>query len=417
MAVGLGAPLTADSLRDAAQAAGSAARGRGRIVFVLPAAGDEENAAAAVRAVAEGLLLGRFRPQGGDAAENADDDTLTIAVPPALHRSPAVAAALRTGLVAAGHANRVRHLVDLPPNRLSPETLAGLIAARAGELGIGAEIWDREAMLARGFGATAAVGAGSARPPRVVVLSTPCPAGVRPLGLAGKGMTFDAGGLNLKQDFESIFRMKEDMAGAAAVAGAVFAAAELGLRVPLIAVLPMAENMPSGSAQRPGDVVSHPDGQTTEIVDTDCEGRLILADALGWLRQRNVAALIDVGTLTDCADVGPLLWACWANDTALARAVLAAGRRAGEPGWRLPLRPEYHAFLASRVAARTNTALSHPDAGLTAATFLSAFAGDTPWVHIDNGSCAYLEEDAGVWEEGPTGAPMRALLQFLIDRA
>lgn len=413
MAVGLGTEICPATLRDAAQAAGEASLGRGRIAFLMPLPVTAEG----VRAVAEGFLLGRFRPEGADDPSGTDD-TIGLVVPPAGAGPDCdLGDALHIGLAAGRAAGWVRHLVDLPPGRLPPQALARHIAGRARDLGIAAEIWDRDALIAHGFEATAAVGAGSANPPCALVLRTPCPAGRRPFGLAGKGMTFDAGGLNLKQDFESIFRMKEDMAGAAAVAGAVFAATELGCDLPLIAVLPMAENMPSGSALRPGDVVRHPDGQATEIVDTDCEGRLVLADALAWLRQQDVCGLIDVGTLTDCEDVGPLMWACWASDTPLARAVLAAGREAGEPGWRLPLRAEYEALLHSRVADRTNTSFSHPDAGLTAATFLAAFAGDTPWVHIDNGPDAYLEEDIGVWREGPTGAPVRALLQFLLHRA
>lgn len=412
MAVSLGDERNADAVRDAFQAAASETLGRDTC-FVLP---DGVAPAAAVRAAAEGILIGRFRPDGSSDTDGTDD-ALVLAVPTGLVNDPAITSAFATGLAAGRAANWVRHLVELPPSRLWPERLADIIATRARELGFEAQVWDRAAMLAQGFGGTAAVGVGSANGPRVVVLKNTCPPGARPLGLAGKGMTFDAGGINLKRDLHEIHRMKDDMAGAAAVAGALFAAAELGLSVPVIAVLPMAENMPSGTAQRSGDIITHPDGQTSEVVDTDCEGRLILADALAWLRRQGVSGLIDVGTLTDGGGVGPLLWGAWSNDDALAEAVFKAGAAAGEPGWRLPLKRQYRDLLESRVADIANAPLSHADIGLTAATFLSVFADDTPWVHIDNGSSAFLEEDIGVWEEGATGSPARALLQLLIDRA
>lgn len=414
LAVGLGerSALSTYALRVAAQMAAAATLGYRRIVSLLAIVGEDR--IGAMRAAVEGMLLGRHQPPGAPAAAEAGD--LVILAPLGLAEDASLRRAFDDAQIVAGWANWVRRLVDLPPCELTPAILAGLVAEEAGKRGVQAEIWDRTQMLAQQFGGTAAVGAGSAAPPQVVVLRTSPRPGRPPLGLAGKGMTFDSGGINLKRSLSEIARMKDDMAGAASVAAALFAAIDLGATPDVIAVLPMAENMPSGTAQRPGDILHHPGALRSEIIDTDCEGRLILADAIAYLESCGVAGIVDVGTLTDGGGVGPLLWGCWANDDRLAAAVLAAGEAAGEPGWRLPLRDEYRQLLPSRVADIANAPLSHPDIGLTAATYLRAFIGNTPWVHIDNGSSAYLEQAMGPWPAGPTGSPMRALLQLLLDR-
>lgn len=416
LAVGVGnaSDLGLDALRTAAQAAAQATFGRKRIGITLAQLGRDRSGA--VRAVAEGIMLGRYQaPRAVPRDEDLREDILLLEAGES--SGIAIRRAFEIGQVSARTANWVRRLVDLPPRELPPAVFARTLADKARELGVDVEIWDRETMLARGFGGTAAVGGGSIEAPQVVVLRTPVRAGRRPLGLAGKGITFDSGGINLKRNLAEIFQMKTDMAGAAAVAGAIFAAIELGAEPDIVAVLPMAENMPSGTALRPGDVITHPNGMKTEVVDTDCEGRLILADAVAFLAESGVGGIVDIGTLTDGGGVGPLLWGCWASDDALAAGLLAAGDIAGEPGWRLPLRREYRGILTSRVADIANTSLSSPDIGLTAATYLRAFAGTTPWVHVDNGSSAYLEHEISAWPCGPTGSPMRAVLQLLLERA
>lgn len=402
--VGVGArdAFSANTLRDALMPAAHFLRKRGSSVIALNGFGIDP--ALVVRAAAEACLIGaHFR---SDETETMIE--LLIAEASKLKR------AFEVGTAAGKAVNWVRDLVETPGGDLVPERLAQVIAERARQLDIAVEVWDEAELVKHGFGATQAVGRGSANKPRVVRLYPDRQkAG---LGLAGKGITFDAGGLNLKRNASEIVQMKNDMAGAAAVAGAVFAAVELGIMPDVVAVLPMAENLPGGAALRPGDVVGHPNGMRSEVVDTDCEGRLVLADAIAFLTAAGVDGIVDVGTLTDGGGVGPLLWGCWANDDRLAASVLAAGQRAGEPGWRLPLRAEYRGALDSRVADIANTALSQPDIGLTAATYLSAFAAKTPWVHIDNGSSATIEHPIGPWSVGPTASPMRALLQLLLER-
>ncbi len=414
LAVGLGqeAELGPEPIRLAAMAAAQAARGR--VVTNLARIGNDR--AMAVRAVAEGILLGRYIYAADTAARpQAGDDVLLLA--PGESGDAANRRALEIGLVAGRTANWVRRLVETPGGDLTPAVFAERVAMRARELGMAASTWNADDMSARGFGATAAVGGASRHAPVVVELRHGRQQGGAVLGLAGKGITFDSGGINLKRDPAEIAWMKTDMAAAAAVAGAVFAAVELGAAPDFIAVLPMAENMPGGHAQRPGDVVTHPDGSRTEVTDTDCEGRLVLADAIAYLARQKVAGIIDVGTLTDGGGVGPALWGCWATDDALADELLAAGRVAGEPGWRLPLRPEYRRMLKSKVADLANAPLDAPDTGQMAATYLRHFAGSVPWVHIDNGSSAYLEQELDPWPEGATASPMRALLQLLLNRA
>lgn len=390
------------------------------------------------RALFEAALAARLvRSSASTLTMEADDSVGAVALGHALgawqyHRDPsaqdpvlpvtlvddgpadAAEAALARATVVARVTGWVRQLVETPPNALRPMDFADAVTALARELApdsVVVERWDVATLRARGFGATLAVGAGSAHPPLVVELRI---TGEGPLtALAGKGITFDSGGINLKRDGGELSWMKSDMAAAASVAAAVIAAAALGHSAPVVAILPVAENMPGGSALRPGDVVSHPGGRTTEVLDTDCEGRLVLADALGWLAGQHPIRLVDVGTLTDSGGVGPAFWGCWATSEAAAKDLVNAGVRAMDPGWALPLHPSYEAMLASRVADIANASPDAADSGQLAATYLRTFVGEVPWVHVDNGSAAWLERAAGPWPAGPTGTPVRALLEFL----
>jgi len=363
----------------------------------------------ALGAVAQGHAIGAWRyrrdpnaPAKQVPVELVDD--FAIDASSILARARVVAAVTRW----------VRQLVEMPPNTMRPSDFADAVKALANDVAPGAvavDIWDESTLRARGFGGTLAVGAGSAHPPLVIELRIE---GHGPsTALAGKGITFDSGGINLKRDGGELSWMKSDMAAAASVAAAVIASAALGRTAPVVAILPAAENMPGGTALRPGDVLSHPGGRTTEVLDTDCEGRLVLADALGWLAGQGPSQLVDVGTLTDSGAVGPAFWGCWATSGELAAAVVDAGSRAYDPGWVLPLHPSYASMLPSRVADIANASPDEPDSGQLAATYLRTFVGDVPWVHIDNGSAAWLERAAPPWPAGATGTPVRALIEFL----
>ena len=278
-------------------------------------------------------------------------------------------------------------------------------------------------LLQHGFGATAAVGRGAEQGPRVVVArrrgSTR-----RHLGLAGKGVTFDAGGLNLKTDAQEINWMKSDMAGAVSVAGAVLAAVRAGADPDLTVVIPIAENAVGPRSFRPGDVVRHPDGTRTEILNTDCEGRLLLADALAWMStppsgangHPGVAGLIDVGTLGDACGFGPRLWSVAGRG--LVEELVRAGDLVGDAGWPAPVLGDYESVIAtSTVADHVNWAPTSGIGGtVLAGVYLSRFTRGLPWAHIDNGSTAYLEREYGPWPVGATGSPLRALARFLRDQ-
>ncbi|GIT81273.1 putative cytosol aminopeptidase [Leifsonia sp. LS1] len=404
-----GRVLSGDALFGAALAASRAADGA--IVSLL---GLEVPDAAGLRLVAEGHAAGawRYRREGAPLVARAEAECViaTTGIADA-------ARILHRARIAADAVAWVRTVVETPPNLLGPRAFADAVASFAADCAgdaVSISVWDEATLAERGFGGTLGVGSGSVEPPLVIELRVDGSGLVT--ALAGKGITFDSGGLNLKRDLGEISWMKTDMAAAAAVAAAVIAAAALGGSGPLHAVLPVAENMPGGRAQRPGDVVRHPDGRTTEVVDTDCEGRLVLADALAWLVAARPARVIDVGTLTDSGAVGTAFWGCWGTSAVLAEEVLAAGRAAADPGWSLPLHESYAELLTSRVADIANTSVEGPDTGQLAATYLRAFVGDVPWVHIDNGSSAWLERDAAPWPAGPTATPVRALIELLVSQ-
>jgi leucyl aminopeptidase len=311
--------------------------------------------------------------------------------------------------------NRVRTLTDTPAGHLTPSVFADAIAADAADAGVTAHVWSQEQIRERGFGGLLAVAQGSVELPQVVELCYGDQSNA--LGLTGKGITFDAGGINLKKPLSEVHWMKSDMASAAAVAGADFAAAKMNLEVGVCAILPITENMVSGSAIRPGDIAIHPNKMTTEILDTDCEGRVILADGIAYLSGKGVNAIIDVGTLTDAAGYGPDLWAGASTNYSLMGEALAAGYLSGDRGWQMPLVAGYVEMMRSQHADLINGPISISDSSVLAATYLREFAGTTPWLHMDVGSKAYITTPWAGWPAGATGAPMRVLLRLLEQRA
>ncbi|WP_052961291.1 MULTISPECIES: M17 family metallopeptidase [unclassified Leucobacter] len=310
----------------------------------------------------------------------------------------------------------VRELVELPPNLLGPAELAQRIVEYCGENpAVEVEVWDAVRLGRADFGAVLAVGGGSSRPPLVAHLKVPGDPALPSIGLVGKGIAFDSGGLNLKRDAGEMSWMKSDMAAAATVAAAIRLAADergAGSGPTIEAILPLCDNAVSGSSARPGDVVRHPGGETTEIVDTDCEGRLVLADGLSWLREAGHDSLIDVGTLTD-GGAGLRRTGIWSNDEELSARVVAAGERVADPAWILPLPYGEGVSLESRVADSRNAPLDRPDTGRHAAAYLARFAGARPWAHLDIGGTAYLEFPIAGFGEGPTGAGALMLAELL----
>ena len=417
---GPGAPTAVDRALEAGLRLGAAAGG-GVLHWpapdVAPGPGLEAGAPAVSTAtrIAEALWRGaRLGAQCPGAECLEADGSAERAIEPVFASGGEVAMDARVRAEAVAW---VRDLVERPANLLGPEDLAREIAALVATVGpaLRCEIWEPEEIRRRGFGATLAVGGGSAREPRVVRVRWESEPDAAPaLGLVGKGVTFDSGGLNIKRDPGEMSWMKSDMAAAAAVAAALVVSARLGEPGrPVEAILSLCDNAVSGASMRPGDVVTHPGGSRTEVVDTDCEGRLILADGIGWARSAGHAAIIDVGTLSD-GGAGLRVTGAWSNDDALSGVFEAAAARAGDPVWLIPLPyGEEPGALGSRVADRRNASLDRPDAGRHAAGFLAAIAGPVPWLHLDIGGTAYLEHPLAGWAEGPTGASTLALAEFI----
>ncbi|HEX9065320.1 MAG TPA: leucyl aminopeptidase [Streptosporangiaceae bacterium] len=378
-----------------------------------------------VQAFAEGIMLGSYRfseksapPPGRAAGEGQAEvrltGTRTWEAEAAIARATRIAAA--TGLA--------RDLTNTPSLRKSPQWLAdqaAQAAAAASEgagagAGLGVRIWDETELAASGFGGITAVGSGSARPPRLIEL-TYSPAGAhRHVVLVGKGITFDSGGLSLKPN-DAMKSMKTDMAGGAAVIAAMTALASLGVPDKVTGLVAAAENLPSGSACRPGDILTMFGGRTVEVLNTDAEGRLVLADAIAYAGARLEPDLIvDLATLTGAARIalGGSRAALYSTSDDLAAALLAAGEDSGDRLWRMPLTAEYRQSLDSPVADLSNVPRTSPGAGsITAALFLREFAGPRPWAHLDIAAAARSGSDDGEISAGGTGFGARLLLRWL----
>ncbi len=367
--------------------------------------------AAEVRAAAEAALLAGYRFR-----------TLSTPHPPRLQTVLLVTSAgdradVEHARVVAGSVLWARDLIATPPDVAGPGWLADRAVDR---LGTRVTVLGPAELAAGGFGGVLAVGGGSSRPPRVVVAEHR-PGGTggadRHLVLVGKGITFDTGGLSVKTT-AGMREMKTDMAGGAAVLAAVDAAVRLDLPVRVTAVVPLAENLVSGSAYRPGDVVRHVGGRTTEVGNTDAEGRLVLADALAHARLHlGATVLVDVATLTGAARtaLGARTGALYASDDGLADALLRAGAETGERWWRMPMSEPHVAHLRDRLDSPVADATNAPgDPGATtAALFLQPFAGDLPWAHLDVAGPARSAADAAEVVKGGTGFAVRTLVRWL----
>jgi leucyl aminopeptidase len=389
--VGLGKRETADAER-LRVAAASASKEASRLeatslAWALP---DFDDPDVAAEALVTGTILAsyrfdRFRKADADEPKPSRPDSLTLLAP------EGVAAAAETARVYAEAQNRARDLQSTPANFATPSFLA----ARAEEIAAGAdsitvEVLGREEIVALGMGGLAAVSQGGSEDPRLIVLRYSGGGSGPTLGLVGKGVTFDTGGISLKPG-AGMHEMKYDMSGAAAVLESVAAIAELDLAIDLIAVIPSTENMPSGTAIKPGDVITQYNGVTVEVNNTDAEGRLILADALAYAIELGAERVVDLATLTGAVVIalGSTFAAVIANDDELAAEVAGAGETSGELTWRLPLHPEFKEMMKGNVADLSNLASKRKAGTITAASFLEEFVGETPWAHIDIAGTAW----------------------------
>ena len=324
---------------------------------------------------------------------------------------------IRRGEVIAESQMWARDLVNTPALDLPPAGLAREAQAMAKEVGLTCKVWTEAELKKGGFGGVLGVGQGSVRPPRLIELKYSGGGKGSPIALTGKGIAFDSGGLSIK-DATGMEWMKSDMGGAASILATMRAIALLKPKVNVIAAIPSAENMPSGSAIRPGDVLKHRGGTTSEVLNTDAEGRLVLADSLAFLAEKKPRVIIDTATLTGACMIalGTDLWGAMGNDRDLIRDVLAAGDAAGEPGWELPMYEPYRKLIDSDIADIKNIGKRYGGA-ITAAMFLREFVGDVPWVHLDIAGPAFSERQGDYWPKGATGSPVRALVRYVLSKA
>ncbi len=415
--VGLGKrkDLTPDRLRQAAGSAVKAMRGAGIGSFssvLHRSAGESEEW---LRAEAEGFLLGGYAfnryKTGNDLPAEVEEVTLLCA--DAGRRSSAESVISETTTVCES-VLFVRELVDQPGNVATPSFLAEKAVEVAGRYGFDCRVMEREEMERNGMEALLAVAKGSCQPPRFIILEYHGgEKKERPTVLVGKGITFDSGGISLKPR-EGMEKMKNDMAGGAAVIGTVAAAARLRLPVNLVGLVPSAENLPGGRAYKPGDLVRAMSGKTVEIVNTDAEGRLILCDALHYAQRYRPAALIDLATLTGACVValGTFASGVMGNDDGLVRALKRAGEVCGERVWELPLWDEYGELMKSDIADLKNA--GGPAAGtISAGWFLKQFAGKSKWAHLDIAGTAWEEKGRPYLPKGATGVGVRLIIEYL----
>ena len=403
--------FSASDLRKLAGAAVRALKPRTlrSLAFVLP---DGIPAEEAVKAVVEGAIVGNFDPDTYKSdRKNQSVESLTVV---ATGDQTKLKRALDEALILAESQNLTRELVNEPSNRMTPTILAKRAQQMSKETGLKCEVYGADKIKELKMGAFWGVAQGSDEPPALIVMRyEPAGAPEKPvLGLVGKGVTFDTGGISIKPA-DNMEKMKYDMAGGATMIGAMRAIALLKPKIKVIGIVCATENMPSGKAQKPGDIQTAMSGKTIEIINTDAEGRLVLADGLCYARQLGCTHLIDAATLTGAVVValGYANAGIFSSDDAMYQRFAAALDKAGEKMWRLPLDDEYKDQIKSSIADIMNTG-GRWGGAITAAMFLKEFAEDTPWIHLDIAGTAWMEDNKPWIAKGPSGIAVRSLVEF-----
>ncbi len=415
--VGLGKKkdLSGERIRQGAGAAMQAMRGTSlkscsTLLHLAGGGGDDFLQAAVEGAALGGYAFSHYKTKNDD---NGGIQEVRVLFPPGVATKAAEKVLAETQSVCAA-VLFARDLVAQPGNVATPSYLAQKGVEMAAKFGIACRVMERDEMEQNGMEALLAVAKGSRQPPRFIILEY-LPAGekAKPTVLVGKGITFDSGGISLKPR-EGMEKMKDDMAGGAAVMGTLMAAAALKLPVNLVGLVPAAENLPGGGAYKPGDVIKSMSGQTIEIVNTDAEGRMVLCDALHYAQRYRPAALIDLATLTGACVValGSVASGMMGNDDGVKRAIRSAGEKCGERVWELPLWEEYGELMKSDIADMKNA--GGAEAGtISAGWFLKSFVGKTKWVHLDIAGTAWMDKDRPYQPKGATGVGVRLLVEYL----
>jgi leucyl aminopeptidase len=385
-------------------------RGIRSFAFVAPPSLPAEEA---VRAIVEGAHVGNFDPDYY-RSDRKDEKIDAITVVASGDKSALEKAASEAQVIGESQ-NFTRDLVNEPSNRMTPTILAERATKMCAEVGLKCEVFDGDKIKEMKMGAFWSVAQGSDEPPALIVMRyEPAGAPEKPmLGLVGKGITFDTGGISIKPA-DGMEKMKYDMAGGATMIGVMRAIALLKPKVRVVGIVCASENMPSGKAQKPGDVQIAMSGKSIEIINTDAEGRLVLADGLTYARQLGCTHLVDAATLTGAVVValGSNNAGIFANDDDMYHRFHSANAKAGEKMWRLPLDDEYKEQIRSSIADIMNTG-GRWGGAITAAMFLKEFAEDTPWIHLDIAGTAWTEEQKPWIAKGPSGIALRSLVEFV----
>jgi leucyl aminopeptidase len=389
-------------------------RGVKKFVFL---AREGERGAAAAQAVTEGLGVADFESNKyqTDKKSNREIQSVLLAGFDAIQNGK-LPEAVEHGRVIAESQNFARDLINEPSNRLTPRMLAARAEAMAKEVGLGVEILDERKISELKMGALIGVAQGSVEPPRVIVIRY-TPENARPdapvLGLIGKAVTFDTGGISIKPA-ENMEKMKYDMGGGATMLGAMRAIAYLKPSVPVIAVIPATENMPGGRAQKPGDVQVAMSGKTIEVINTDAEGRMVLADGVFYARKLGATHLIDAATLTGAIQVAlaNVHVGAFGTPREYLDQFLESARAVGEKMWPMPIDDEYEEMIKSNIADIRNTGSGKGGGAITGAWFIKEFAEDTPWIHLDIAATCWVDDGKPWLAKGPTGVAIRSIVDF-----
>ena len=418
--VGLGKPeeLTSDRIRQAVAESCRFLRSKqiNRVATIVHGAGvGDVTPKVAAQAIVEGCIMGlyTFKRHITKLPETGDIEELLL-VERDKSKIAALASGCDIGRIIAEATCLARDMVNEPSNCMTPQDMADIAKTTAEELGLECTILEREQMVEMGMGGLLGVARGSQEPPKFIILNyRGGDSSSHTIGLLGKGLTFDSGGISIKPS-ANMDEMKGDMAGGATVLSALRAIAQLKLKANVTVLIPATENLPSGSALKPGDVLTAMSGKTIEVANTDAEGRLILADALGYARKLELSPLVDVATLTGGCRIalGDICTGLFSNNQELAEKVLRAAGNAGEYVWQMPMYKDYKDQNKSEVADLKNTGGRYASA-ITAAQFLAEFAEDTPWVHLDIAGTSWSDSKNGYVIKGATGAVVRTLVSFV----
>ena len=412
-----------DTVRKVAGSAARFLRGKGARTMAILRRSQLE-LGSSVQAAVEGVLIALFEPdmyKTENKEERRIDELIIVAAVPGLEE--ALAQGVERGRIIGEAVNFARELSNEPSSTLTPSELAERSRETAARYGLDIDVLDEARMKELGMGALLGVARGSDEPAKLIVLRY-TPDEAEPMGndadviaIVGKGITFDSGGISIKPA-EGMEKMKYDMSGAAATLAAMRAIAQLKPRINVIGLMPATENMPSGRAYKPGDVLRAMSGKTIEVINTDAEGRVILADAITYARKLGATKIIDLATLTGAVAValGTINVAIMGNDQAFIDEIREAGREVGERLWQLPMDEEYRDMIKSEIADIKNSAGRYAGT-ITAAYFLKEFAEDSPWVHFDIAGTAWENERKPYMAKGPTGVGIRTLVNYVCNHA